>query len=76
MNQITLSKGEQARIRIGVKERAYQFTNNTMEAALLFRKIYHDIKIRFDVESYKYVNRAEMRALIQYIERWKPNKAS
>lgn len=74
--KIVLTPGEQARIRNGVKRRGFEFTKNKLEAARLFREIYHDIKIRFHVDSYKYVKRSELQSVIRYIERWKPNKAS
>lgn len=73
---IMLSPGEQARIRIGVKRRVFEFTKNNIEAASIFREIYHDIKVKFQVESYKHIQRGQMMILINFIESWNPSNIS
>ncbi|WP_062105240.1 ORF6C domain-containing protein [Bacillus niameyensis] len=71
-----LNKGEQRRIQKCIASRVYDLCPNAKEQPKYFRAIYHSIKQRFSVSSYKEIHRNQIFAAIRYVENWKPTAHS
>ncbi|MEK3822124.1 ORF6C domain-containing protein [Cytobacillus sp. FSL W8-0315] len=72
----TLLPGEQKRLRIGVTQRVNKLARNKQESSELFSAIYRDIKLKYNVSSYKELHPNEMLSVINFIENWNPRKIS
>lgn len=69
----SLLTGEQRRIRNCISQRVYGLGKKyEIDASKLFKSIHHDVKVRFNISSYKDIKRNQILTVIRYIENWKP----
>jgi len=72
--QITLSSGEQRRLKNAVGERVFKLESNVVKRGDLFRGLYSSIKKKYHVKSYRDVKRHELQNAIKYVETWKSER--
>lgn len=68
---VTLHSGEQLRVQKAVGERVYGFSVRQSERNQLFRAIYHDLKERYKVGSYRDIKQYELQDALAFIYNWK-----
>lgn len=68
---VTLHSGEQLRVQKAVGERVYGFSVRQAERNQLFRAIYHDLKERYKVGSYRDIKQHELQDALAFISNWK-----
>ncbi|RAZ73601.1 ORF6C domain-containing protein [Planococcus halotolerans] len=76
VEQETLHLGEQRRIQKAIAGKVYELESNPAVHPELFKKLYREIKSRFEVSTYKEVKREDLQEVIRYIEGWAPRKVS
>lgn len=68
---VTLHSGEQLRVQRAVGERVYGMSVKQAERNQLFRAIYHDLKERYQVGSYRDIKQHELQDALAFIYSWK-----
>ncbi|WP_429804837.1 ORF6C domain-containing protein [Cytobacillus horneckiae] len=69
----SLLAGEQRRILNCISQRVYGLNKTSqLDTSKLYKGIHHDLKVRFNVSSYKYIERNQLLTVIKYVETWKP----
>lgn len=68
---VTLHSGEQLRVQRAVGERVYSMSVKQVERNQLFRAIYHDLKERYQVGSYRDIKQHELQDALSFIYNWK-----
>lgn len=70
LRDVTLHSGEQLRVQRAVGERVYGFSVKQSERNQLFRAIYHDLKERYKVGSYRDIKQHELQDALAFIYSW------
>ncbi|WP_165571516.1 ORF6C domain-containing protein [Cytobacillus praedii] len=68
----TLHPGEQRRIRSCISQRVYELTKNRSNSSEFYKSIHRDLKVKFNVTSYKEIDRRRILVAIKFIESWRP----
>lgn len=67
---VTLHSGEQLRLQRAVGERVYDMSVKQSERNKLFRAIYHDLKARYKVGSYRDIKQHELQDALSFVSVW------
>lgn len=68
----SLTPGEQRRLQKAVAIKVYELDSDVWDQRKRFKEIYHDVKHRFAVSSYKEINPDDLQEAIRFIEGWYP----
>lgn len=71
-----LEAGEKRRLQKAIAAKVYELESNPANHPELFKKLYREIKSRFEVSTYKEVKREDLQEAIRYVEEWQPRKVS
>lgn len=68
----SLLPGEQRRIRSCISQRVHELTKNRSNSSEFYKSIHRDLKEKFNVTSYKEIDRKRILVAIKFIESWHP----
>lgn len=68
--EVTLHSGEQLRLKRAVGERVYSMSVKQAERNKLFRAIYHELKERYHVGSYRDIKQHELQDALSFVFSW------
>ncbi|MED3549989.1 ORF6C domain-containing protein [Cytobacillus praedii] len=70
---VSLLPGEQRRIRSCISQRVYDLTKKRRsDSSVFYKSIHRDLKSKFNVTSYKEIDRRSILDAIKFIESWRP----